>query len=92
LVNTKVGVELTKLEDSAASIDHYIKLATKALQKVAKHPYMNKEQQAKTIATFDHIDKLSTTFQATIKEVTTVITQSTQPILVAVDNLFSNVQ
>jgi hypothetical protein len=92
LVDIKVGVELTKLEASATSIDHSIKLAAQALQEMASHPNMDKEQQAKIIATLAHIDKLSATFQETIKEIPTVITQSTPPVLAAIDNLFSNVQ
>lgn len=92
LVDIKIGVELSKLEQSAENIDRSIKQASEALQEMAKHPNISPEQQAQIIQTFENIEQLSTTFQDTIKEIPATITKSTPPILTAVDNLFANIQ
>ena len=92
LVEIKIGIELSKLESSAMKIEQSVKLASLALQEMAKDPNISDQQQAKVIATLEHIDVLSKTLQTTIKEIPTTITQSAPPILSAVNSLFSNIQ
>lgn len=92
LVDIKVGIELSKLEASANNIDQSIRLASQALQEMAKHPNINDEQQTKIIETFDNINQLSMTFQSTIKEIPTAINKSTPSLLAAIDDVFSNIQ
>ena len=92
LVDIQIGIELSKLEQSAENIDLSIKRASLALQEMAKNPNISAQQQAQIIDTFGHIDKLSTTFQETIKEIPTTISKSTPPFLSAIDKLFSNIQ
>lgn len=92
LVDIKVGIELTKIEQSIANIDQSIQMASQALQEMAKHPNISPEQQIKITQTFEQLNQLAVTFEAGIKEMPTVIRQSTPPISAAIDNLFSNVQ
>jgi hypothetical protein len=92
LLDIKVGIELGKLEQSAANIDQSIALASQALQEMAKNPNMNEQQQAKVITIFEHIDELALRFQTSIEALPAVINQSTPPITEAVNQLFSNVQ
>ena len=92
LLDIKVGIELGKLEQSAANIDQSIALASQALQEMAKNPNMSEQQQSKVIAIFERIDGLALRFQTSIEELPTVINQSTPPITEAVNQLFSNIQ
>lgn len=92
LLDIKVGIELSKFEQSAANIDQSIALASKALQDMAKNPNMNEQQQAQVITIFEHIDELALRFQDSIEALPGVIHQSTPPITIAIDNLFSNIQ
>lgn len=92
LIDINIGVELTQFETSAKNIEHAIEQASLALKKMANHPNMNAQQQAKMVETFTQLNTLSTTLQTTIKDIPTAITQLTPPILSALDNLFSNIQ
>lgn len=91
-VDIKVGIELHKLEQSAANIDQSIALASQALQKMAKNPNITTEQQQRIIDTFEHINELSESLQATFLEIPTIIKQSAPPVSSAIDNLFSHIQ
>lgn len=92
LVDIKVGIELTKIEQSMSNIDQSIQQASQALQEMAKHPDITAEQQQKISASFDQLNQLASTFQTTIEQMPVAIQQSTPAISVAVDKLFSNVQ
>lgn len=92
LFDIKVGVELNKLEQSAQNIDHSIKLASKALQEMAKNPNLSAEQQTQIVTTFEQIERLSKAFETSLTEIPIAISQSTPPILLAMDNLFSKIQ
>ena len=92
LVDIKVGIELTKIEQSVENIDQSIKQASKALQEMAKHPNIGPEQQLQITNTFKQLDNLALTFQRSIEQLPTAIKKSTPPISSAIDKLFSNVQ
>jgi len=92
LVDIKVGIELTKIEQSMKNIDQSIKQASKALQEMAKHPNIEPEQQLQITNTFKQLDKLALTFQRSIEQLPTAIQKSTPPITSVIDKLFSNVQ
>jgi len=91
-VDIKVGIELHKLEQSAANIDQSIALASQAIQEMAKNPNITAEQQQKIMNTFEHITLLSENLQTTFLAIPAVIKQSAPPVTSAIDNLFSNIQ
>ncbi|WP_022942927.1 hypothetical protein [Psychromonas hadalis] len=92
LIDIRVGIELHKLEDSASRIAGSIETASQALQKMAKNPNIDTQQQQQIINTFKQIDKLALTFDKTISQLPNTIKQLTPPISTAIDNLFSNIQ
>ena len=92
LIEIKVGVELSKFEQSAQEIAIAIEQGSIALQEMAKNPSLNHDQQQKITQTFQSIDQLAMTFQQSIKDLPAQVKSATPPIKAAMNDLFSNIQ
>ena len=91
LIDISIGVELSRFEDSASKIAESIGNASNAIQKMAKNPSLNADQQANIMQSFKSIERLAETFNQSIKELPNSVSSATPPIEKAIDDLFSNV-
>jgi hypothetical protein len=91
-VDLKVGIELTRLEESAQSMAVSMDEASKALQALASQPDFTEQQKEQISKTFKKVELLAHSFQQSVDKLPEAVSQSTPPIMNAINSLFSHIQ